>query len=642
MAVGAVYQIIANQGKMDNLLTANKFLQLRIEQIVCAKKRAAAGNPNADVLPSLSDIEKTHILFVNAKYKPFVTTAMEYYKQSYGAQVAYGSTNLQIQIPQFGDFFADMAMRVTISAVSTTEGNVPALPGPIGQNTVTTNTDPNLLISTTAGTNSQYYRFTQKYTDFAENVLTPTINSTLGSVVNNYVRYCEYPGVRLFAATRFEVSSARLDNYSSLAHIVVAKKAINPSKVNAWKKLVGQEVPLEVYSDPVAYSGSNGYIGLMGSSVVARSGLPDQITLAPSPVSYKTSSQFFSGLQTPQIAIPETQLWVPLWFWFNTDVHLAIPSAAIPFNNRYIKFDLAKKEDIISLAPGNLYYSVGIEQFTVSGATVNTGLSNIISSTERSIPITVSNSAIVGGDIQEMSLFINNLFIDPDVHEMYIRRIGFSMIRIYLEQSQDINTTKFDVLMNEFKYPVEFFFVGGRPVVNTNADRSWRDWHRFQYINIDKIDEISRSNGYYFTPNAAPPVGDAATWNKYPIQKRAGTNNVIRAEDTIASMRVYVSGVNLFEESPNKFFKDYTQYTFGCDTVNTQIDDGILMVNFSLFPWLYQPSGHFNVSRTNQFYVSIITTGASEAGKNITVFFCAKAINFLLIADGSCVLRYTA
>ena len=641
MAVGAVYQIIANQGKMDNLLTANKFLQTRIQQIVCAKKRLANGNTNADVLPSLSDIEKTHILFVNAKYKPFVTTAMEYYKQSYGAQVAYGSTNLQIQIPQFGDFFADMALRVTISAVTTTAGNVPVLPGPIGQVTVA-GTDPRQLITTTAGTGGQYYRFTQQYTDLAENLLTPTIGNVPGSVVNNYVRYCEYPGVRLFAETRFEVSAARLDVYSSLAQIVVAKKSINPGKVNAWKKLVGQEVPIEAYSDPVAYAGTNGYTGLMGSSVIARNGMPSAITLPTMTVSYKTTKQYMSGLQTPQAAIPETQLWVPLWFWFNTDVHLAIPSAAIPFNNRYIKFNLAKKEDIISLAPGNLYYSVAIDQFTTSGVSVSTPLASIVNSTERSIPQLADNSIISGGDIQEMSLFINNLFIDPDVHEMYIRRIGFSMIRIYLEQSNDQNTTKQDILMQQFKYPVEFFFVGGRPVANLGATNSWRDWHRFQYINIDQVDNIGRSYGYYFVPNAAPPNGDAAVWDKFPIQRRCGTDNIINATETIDSMRVYVSGVDLFEESPNQFYRDYVQYTFGCETVNTQVDDGILMVNFSLFPWIYQPSGHFNVSRTNQFYVTIVSAGAAVSGQSISVYFCAKAINFLLIADGSCVLRYTA
>lgn len=635
MAVGAVYTIIANQGKMDNLLTANKFLKMRISQIVCAKKKLAAGNPDADVLPSLSDIEKTHVLFVNAKYKPFVTTAMEYYKQTLGSPVSYGASAIQIPIPQFGDFFADMALRTTLSDISTTAGTVPALPGVIGATAAAALPDTNIQVSGTItdGAIQNYIRYLQRYENFASVSQVPSTGAA-----TNYVRFCEYPGVRLYSEIRFEVASSVLDKYTSLASITIAKKAIQPNKINAWKKLVGQEVPVESYSDLTAFAGQNGYQGPMGTgAITSQFGVPDPVNDSLASSSYKVAKTYLNGLQTPQASFSNIQLWTPLWFWFNTDVHLAIPSAAIPFNNRFIKFNLAAKSDILSLAAGNLFYRVDVEQMKTSTGTQAGVVASIPNIATRRVPQLATNSVISGGEITEVALYINNLFIDPDVHEMYIRRIGFSMIRIYLEQDTDVNQSKTDILMQMFKYPVEFFFVGGLPKSNLNAANSWRDWHRFQAITVDHVDQIATINGYSW--DAASVVAGLLPWQQ---QRQVATDNVLFPVSTISSMKVYVSGVDLYNEEPEKFYQNYLTYNFGCDTINTVVDDGILMVNFSLFPWIYQPSGHFNVSRTNQFYVTVNSNYANTSGNAMTVKFIAKAINFLLIADGSCVLRYTA
>lgn len=631
MAVGAVYTIIANQGKMDNLLTATKFLKMRISQIVCAKRKLAAGNPDADVLPSLSDIEKTHILFVNAKYKPFVTTAMEYYKQTLGSPVSYGANSIQIPIPQFGDFFADMVFRVSLTDISTTAGVVPALPAQIGT-TATTYPTANVSASYSALTATRIIRYLQRFETFNATIVAP------GDAAQNYVRFCEYPGVRLFSETRFEVAAAVLDKYSSLAAITIAKKAIQPNKINAWKKLVGQEVALESYSDLVGFAAQNGYSGPMGTGdITSNTSIPDPVNAPLGSCSYRVTKQYLNGLQTPQAGFTGIQLWIPLWFWFNTDVHLAIPSAAIPFNNRFIKFNLARKDEILYVAPGNLYYRVDVEDVTLTTNTPAGVLTQINNIATRRVPYLASNSIVTGGELSEVALYINNLFIDPDVHEMYIRRIGFSMIRVYLEQENEINTARNDILMQLFKYPVEFFFVGGLPKSNTTSANSWRDWHRFQAITTDQVDQVANITSYNW--DAATVYSAALPWN---LQRQVATDNVLFTVPTISALKVYVSGVDLYQEEPNMFFQNYLTYNFGCDTVNTVVDDGILMVNFSLFPWIYQPSGHFNVSRTNQFYVTVFSNYANTSGNLMTAKFIAKAINFLLIADGSCVLRYTA
>ena len=78
----------------------------------------------------------------------------------------------------------------------------------------------------------------------------------------------------------------------------------------------------------------------------------------------------------------------------------------------------------------------------------------------------------------------------------------------------------------------------------------------------------------------------------------------------------------------------------------TPKDQGVMMVNFSLKPGEYQPCGHFNVSRAREFYLNLMSsvigspdsTGILQQGDIIA---CGIAINFLLISDGSAVLRYS-
>jgi len=64
------------------------------------------------------------------------------------------------------------------------------------------------------------------------------------------------------------------------------------------------------------------------------------------------------------------------------------------------------------------------------------------------------------------------------------------------------------------------------------------------------------------------------------------------------------------------------------------------MINFSLKPGDLQPSGHINISRAREFYFNIESSvlNASNPG---TLYAEATAINFLLVSDGSAVLRYS-
>ena len=118
MATGGIFTIITNDGKQDRMLMATELLSERLRNIQeerTANNRVLYGNiPSDDVrnLPTLLDIEKTHILFTNAHFKPFAALGFEYNKVTPSSgTTALGST-IQFSIPQFGDFFHDIAFHV--------------------------------------------------------------------------------------------------------------------------------------------------------------------------------------------------------------------------------------------------------------------------------------------------------------------------------------------------------------------------------------------------------------------------------------------------------------------------------------------------------------------------------------------------
>lgn len=108
--------------------------------------------------------------------------------------VSLGETVL-FSIPQFGDFFYDMALHVVLKQ--------PVL-----------NIDPQVADSDQ-----------------------PTM------------RWCDFPGERLLKNVRFEVNANPLDEYTSYATNFHRLFCVQPNKKVGWYRLVGQEEPLNGYVD---------------------------------------------------------------------------------------------------------------------------------------------------------------------------------------------------------------------------------------------------------------------------------------------------------------------------------------------------------------------------------------------------------
>lgn len=647
MATSSVFKLIANDGKADRMIMATELLNQRIKDIMCM--RASQGF--ADPTPTLVDIERTHILFVNAHFKPFAAHGFEYFKQRPQSGGVVWGQSVQFSIPQYGDFFSDMAVHTVLAATSATVGTVPVFPQRPGLALVT----DNLAVQVSETTNfpttaASYTRFTQEYVNSNGTVV------NVGSAASNFVRYCEYPGERIFSSVKFDVNSNPLDEYYAEAMVFRRKFEILPHKLTGWKRIVGQEVPVEGVTDPLSIAGTSFWPGVPAPSTSTD---PDQSTainglttsagqsVPNAPANQALSSRkvvsILNGPQTPKAQQPELEMFVPLDFWFNKDVRLAVPSVSIPFGQRFITIQIEDQNKIVFTAPGNLFLRLTVEQIDGDGTAIPSGVTNY-KKWQTLTPVLAVNSNIDSTQqIRTFDLYINNIFMNPEIHDIYIKRIGFTLIRCHLRQRNDLNLSGTETQLQNLKWPIEYMYVAFRPTFNVsqNNPNQYRDWHRFGAITDQVIYESAKADVRMQNLSTSP-------WSWVPSNVVPAASSQIQTDrivyphqiDVVDGLGLTAHGIKLFDINTPLFYNAYEPHIFGGLNLNTPEDKGCFLFTFCFYPGTYNPSGHFNVSRAREFYINVASSYINSV-QTVEQIILARAINFLLISDGSAVLRYS-
>ena len=615
MATGGIFTLITNDGKQDQMLMATKLLHERLRQINAANTQHNGGDPtNVQNLPTLLDIEKTHVLFTNAHFKPFAAIGFEYNKVKVTSGNAALGGQVQFSIPQFGDFFHDICGHVILA-------------NPTLTSTATDPSDAPLM------------------------------------------RWCSYPGERLFRKVSQDVNGNPLDAYSYHATNMHREYRVAPNKKLGWNRCVGQEEPEEGFVDQPTWTLN---------------------AVAPDDVNSRITAKVCTGNQTPSgqknqstvYPVGDLELFIPLLFWYNKDVRLAVPSVAIPYGQRFINIDLANRDEMVDVVP--------------RGAGTWASPNGSCDSTTT---------------LKKIELYVNNIFVNPEVHSIYIKRIGFSLIRVHREQVYNANSNSQEVLLQQLKWPIEYMFVGMKMkayhAATSVADkRQYIDrWHTFSKINDTPYttqgqnvlkssrlttydagatvtlgitvatgvlvgtgntlaqtlavgDSVKIGGGLYTvtTGAAAGAAVTAVVVSPAPVATITATvaNNTdavklsfggqsvttLQEEPTLNSLTIKAHGISIYDNLPAAFFNGYTAYHYGGPNINVSTDKGLLFVPFALYPGTYQPSGHINVSRAREFYLNY-TSSVIDANNEGSLVVIGSAINFLLISDGSAVLRYS-
>jgi hypothetical protein len=618
MATGGIFQLITNDGKQDRMLMASELLKQRID--AARAKRVSAGD--ADTTPTLFDIERTHILFTNAHFKPFAAIGYEYNKVKANSGSPSLGNSVTFSIPQFGDFFHDMVLHVILDQPTLT--GLPA-----------NESDQSLM------------------------------------------RWCDFPGERLIENVKFDVNGNPLDEYTHDAMNFHREFQVQPNKRLGWERCVGQQEPEEGWVDQPNWVSSG-----VGSSLVT----------------HRTKAQTTSGAQTPTgQKTGQLELFIPLLFWCNKDPRLSVPSVAIPYGQRFITFTLAAQAKLVGTFPRGA--NLGAFGNTSGGTLSTTDL------------------------VSKIELYINNIFVNPEVHNIFIKRIGFTLIRVHRLQITNTTSSNAEILLQQLKWPIEALFVGmrvksyysGTVALNQNLDK----WYKFSQVNdtarssqgwsVSKATQaVSATTGALAFPTAGSLAVTAVANTPLYVTAGAALGNSIRVDDvvkftvagvmyaltvvnvssnglvftfkesstasvglngadlfavatavtvtrattaeqtstvqvcdhTLDTLTIKAHGIAIYNDFPSKFYNAYTPYHYGGPNIVTPEDCGALMVTFCLYPGTYQPSGHINVSRAREFYLGY-TSSVIGTGTEGSLVVLASAINFLLISDGSAVLRYS-
>lgn len=178
-------------GTEDAILVATSMLTRRLNAIY----RERSASKLKDPVPLISDILKTHNMYMVCEYKPHVAVAYEYIKTSKegGGMTILSKTGQNANRARFclkgnnGDFLHDMVLHIRLQ--------------PLGD-------------------------------ESADNTAT-------------HFAYCDYPGVRMPAKITLKVDNVVIDEYTSIASMLEQKIDVSNDKYGSWSANVGQEPTYE-------------------------------------------------------------------------------------------------------------------------------------------------------------------------------------------------------------------------------------------------------------------------------------------------------------------------------------------------------------------------------------------------------------
>lgn len=143
------------------------------------------------IKPNVNDINKTHFLFINNQYKPFVEFGFNYIKTSVNSQPAYGN-EIEFTIQDNGDFISDMLIYIRLDKLVAQDSN-------------------------------------------------------------DRVRYADFIGHKILKKCQFVISNNVLDEYDRELYNIYYNLHTPEGKKMSWLKCMGQEIPFigTLISDPI-------------------------------------------------------------------------------------------------------------------------------------------------------------------------------------------------------------------------------------------------------------------------------------------------------------------------------------------------------------------------------------------------------
>jgi hypothetical protein len=470
-------------------------------------------------------------------------------------------------------------------------------------------------------------------------VTLPEINQSMAAAGTDgvYARWLDFPGEQLIAQVEVEIGGQRIDRQYGESMHLWNQLTLSSEQQKGYYKMIGHTTQLTYITDP-AFADVNG--------PCASSGGPAQVC-------------------APRKALPETTLYIPLQFWFNSNPGLALPLIALQYHEVKINIDFRPI--------GECLWAVS----SLSGA----------GSGSKSVTQAYQQSLVAA------SLYIDYIFLDTDErrkmaqnpHEYLIEQlqftgdesVGSSSNKIKLNfnhpckeliwvvqpdanvdycSSLEVNQTLFKTLgAQPFNYTdaidalIPAIHAFGGPAETSGANAFINASGLFQMggavdsgisgAAANAADWAGAGGNYQFTnadgsvPNGSL-VSDAGTF----VLAESALDMHCWGENPVVTAKLQLNGQDRFSEREGSYFdvvQPFQHHTRHPDT-------GINVYSFALRPEEHQPSGTCNFSRIDNAVLQLVLSSATVAGTaTAKVRVYARSYNVLRVMSGMAGIAYS-
>lgn len=370
------------------------------------------------------------------------------------------------------------------------------------------------------------------------------------------VRYCNYLGHRLIEKISIKINGQILDEYNSERYNNYFNYELPTNKRSGWLNSIGHSLPKYGYmtSDPSFQFSEVRYI--------------------------------VDGPQTLKSKHDVVDVFIPLLFWYNTDIALSLPNQIIPGGQIEVNVQFANVDKICAYD-------------NASG----------------------SDAGFVKPKITIARMYSNHIYLNPEIHDLLLNKVNFTMIRIHKQINKVLDKPNDDIQLLDLKFPIERMYFNFKPIENETGPNNMDLWHRNGKMEVNEIPTA----GITIAPG--PIYSSAVSFIRH-----------YNETSTITALSLTAHGIKIYEDYPVQLFNSYLPYKFG--TINTPLELGYYMINFDIKPGEYQPSGHFNCSKGREFFLSYRSNNISS---NLPTYLqlTAITINFLVVKDGTAYLQYS-
>lgn len=372
-------------------------------------------------------------------------------------------------------------------------------------------------------------------------------------------KYCDLPGIRAVKQVTLYANELIIDQYTTEDLLLYYRTRLDSNKQPAWSNMLGQQQ-------------------IKQGEYYNRDYFLNQVL------------QFTDGAQTAQPYQPELDLWIPLIFDYNLDVGRSLHNALLRSQQIRLVVELAPLDKLLqAIDPTDTIVPTGVQSHTIT----------------------------------ESSLYTKNIYLPPEINDLFTSRDNLSLIRVFRRQEKTLLTSAANLLLSGIKYPVEALTFGFRPSSNnTNTTCAFTKWYKFCAIS-SKCFPIPAIINY--APSA-------------PVQRLvARTARIITETPIIDTLALKLHGNYLYMPTHEAFFANYTTATYP-DMVSTR-STGIYFISFAHYPLKYNPSGYINMDTAREIYLCYTSSYISNATP-ASVYISAKCINMLLYSDNYIKLKY--